>query len=37
MRTAWLHGGPAVPGAELAAGGWVETGHPLVVHGFASP
>jgi hypothetical protein len=35
MRTAWLHGGPAVPGGELAAGGWVETGHPLVVHGFA--
>ena len=35
LRTARLHGGPAVPGAELAAAGWVETAHPLVVHGFA--
>jgi hypothetical protein len=35
LRTARLHGGPAVPGSELAAPGWVDTPHPLVVHGFA--
>jgi hypothetical protein len=34
LRTARLHGGPAVPGSELAATGWVETMHPLVVRGF---
>jgi hypothetical protein len=36
LLPARLHGGPALPGDELAARGWTTNEHPLAVRGFPS-